>query len=247
MLSLVLVLLVGCTQLPSVNSYQIVTPCIDNPHVRCIMSIEATHGKVVDSRSGEPLEGVIVMGYWPKMMRDPHWRATVGVAHLAETLSSSSGFFEIPACDPACEVDGYFAYYHPDILFFKEGYYPKVLSNPITDVAFDPDSSEHMRWRWDWNDEVIELEPISDKKNDPRLKAAFTLSPRLYLNDNCNWMKIPNTLMFKTRQMQLRERNKEKAVMPASEYLAGFYLKKQKKCHPDPASYLKEAVRYEQE
>ncbi|MCU7918684.1 MAG: hypothetical protein KZQ95_10045 [Candidatus Thiodiazotropha sp. (ex Epidulcina cf. delphinae)] len=186
------------------------------------------------------------MGYWPKMMARPHWRATVGVAYLAETLSDSAGLFEIPVCDPPCEVKGYFAYYQPDILFFKEGYYPRALSNPITDVRFDVRSSEHMRWRWDWNGEVIELEPVSDK-NDPRLKAAYTLSPRLYLNENCNWMKIPKTLMFKARQMQLRERDKEKADMPVVLYLSEYYLKKPKKCHPDPANYLKEAVRHESE
>ncbi|MCU7924037.1 MAG: hypothetical protein KZQ88_15210 [Candidatus Thiodiazotropha sp. (ex Dulcina madagascariensis)] len=210
------------------------------------MSIEAVHGKVVDGRSGEPLEGVIVMGYWPKMWTRPHWRATVGVAHLAETLSGSSGLFELPACDPPCEVDGYFSYYQPDILFFKEGYYPRALSNPITDVRFDPLSSEQIRWRWDWNGKVIELEPVGDK-SDPRLKVAYTLSPRLYLNENCNWMKIPNTLMFKAKQMQFRETDKEKTAMSAAQYLSGFYLKKQKKCHPDPANYLKEAIRHESE
>ncbi|PUB90206.1 MAG: hypothetical protein DBP01_08450 [gamma proteobacterium symbiont of Ctena orbiculata] len=243
-----LILFAGCTYMPSAHNFATsgrnMGRCNDNRNIYCRMSIEAVHGTVVDSRSGKSLEGVLVMGYWPKVMTSPHWRATVGVAYLAEALSNASGSFEIPACKPPCKVDGYFAYYQPDILFFKTGYYPKVLSNPISEVDYDPHLSEHILWRWDWNGKAIGLEKVSND-NDPRLKAAYSLSPRLYLNDNCNWMKIPKTLMFKAQQMQLRERDKKKAAMPVSEYLAGFYLKKQKKCHPDPASYLKEAVRYE--
>ncbi|MCU7936837.1 MAG: hypothetical protein KZQ99_18520 [Candidatus Thiodiazotropha sp. (ex Dulcina madagascariensis)] len=210
------------------------------------MSIETVHGKVVDKQTGSPLEAVIVMGYWPNMMPQDFWEVTVGVAYLDETLSDASGRFEIPACVPPCSVDGYFATYQPDILFFKEGYYPRALSNMITDVKFDFHSSEHRRWRWDWNGEVIELEPVGGE-SDPKLKAPYTLSPRLYLNENCNWMKIPKTLLFKARQMQRKETGSEKAAMPAERYLAEFHLKKQQKCHPDPASYLMEAARHESE
>ncbi|MBT3014084.1 MAG: hypothetical protein ABW141_19375 [Candidatus Thiodiazotropha endolucinida] len=247
LIGLMLILFASCVYVPPGQDF--VTSghmgyCNDNRNILCKMSIETVHGTVVDSRSGEPLEGVLIMGYWPKMMTSPHWRATVGAAHLAETSSDASGRFEIPACKPPCKVDGFFAYYQPDILFFKAGYYPKALSNPISEVHYDPRSSEHILWRWGWNGKTIELEPVSDE-NDPRLEAAYSLSPRLYLNDNCNWMKIPKTLMFKAQQMQLRERDKEKTAMPVPEYLTGLYLEKQKKCHPDPASYLKEAVRYE--
>jgi hypothetical protein len=101
-------------------------------------------------------------------------------------------------------------------------------------------------WRWDWNGKAIGLEPVGDA-SDPRLEAAYTLSPRLYLNDNCNWMKIPKTLMFKAGQMQLREQDREKTGMPVEHYLSTFYLKKPEKCHPDPAGYLKEAVGHENE
>ncbi|MCU7936840.1 MAG: hypothetical protein KZQ99_18535 [Candidatus Thiodiazotropha sp. (ex Dulcina madagascariensis)] len=186
------------------------------------------------------------MGYWPKMLTEPYWRATVGVAHLDEALSDASGGFKIPACNPPCKVNGYFAPYQPDILFFKDGYYPKALSNMITEVKFDVYSTEHRRWRWDWNGEVIELESAGGE-SDPKLKAAYTLSPRLYLNENCNWMKIPETLLFKAKQMQRRETDPEKAAMPAEKYVAEFHLKKQKKCHSDPANFLREATRHESE
>ncbi len=183
------------------------------------------------------------MGYWPKSMGYHRWRSTVGVAHLVETLSDASGRFEIPACAPPCSVDGYFAPYQPDILFFKEVYYPKAVSNRINDVEFDMNSEEHRRWKWDWNGRDIELEAVGDE-DDPRLKAAHTLSPRLYLQENCNWMKIPRTLLYKAREMQRRERDPGKAAMAPERYLAENYLKVQKQCHPDPASYLKEASRH---
>lgn len=246
LLVLILPLFVSCVYVPPGQDFVAsghMGYCNDNRSILCRMSIETVQGKVVDSRSGELLEGVLVMGYWPKMMTSPHWRATVGAAHLAETLSDASGRFEIPGCKPPCKVDGFFAYYQPDILFFKAGYYPKALSNPISEVRYDPHSSKHILWRWDWNGKTIELEPVSDE-SDPRLEAVYTLSPRLYLNDSCNWMKIPNTLMFKAGQMQLRERDREKAGMPVEQYLSAFYLNKPEKCHPDPVSYLKEAPRH---
>ncbi|MGD9169372.1 MAG: hypothetical protein PVI97_04830, partial [Candidatus Thiodiazotropha sp.] len=182
LIGLMLTLFAGCTYMPNPNNFttsgQNMGGCSDNWNIDCEMSIEAVHGTVFDSRSGEPLGGVLVMGYWPRVMTSPHWQATVGVARLAETLSDVSGRFEMPACKTPCKVDGFFAYYQPDILFFKAGYYPKVLSNPISEVDFDPHLSEHIVWRWDWNGKAIGLEPVGDA-SDPRLEAAYTLSPRL--------------------------------------------------------------------
>ncbi|MCU7814466.1 MAG: hypothetical protein KZQ81_04460 [Candidatus Thiodiazotropha sp. (ex Rostrolucina anterorostrata)] len=247
---LIAIVLPGCGYYSKVSLYskEMIIYC-EKKHKDggCEMRTEPVYGRVIDRQTGDPLADVIVMGFWPKSLTRYFWRTTVGVAHLAETLSDPSGSFEIPACAPPCRVDGYFAPYQPDILFYKEGYYPRAISNMITDVEFDVDLAAHRRWKWDWNGEVIELEPVNDKKNDPRLKAAYTLSPRLYLNDNCNWMKIPNTLMFKTRQMQRRETDPEKAAMTPERYLTDNYLRKQKNCHPDPASYLTEAPRHDNE
>lgn len=205
----------------------------------CEMRSDPVHGRVIDRRTGNPLEGVVVMGYWPKSLTRYYWRVTVGVAHLAETLSDPSGRFEIPACDPPCGMDGYFAPYQPDILFFKEGYYPKAVSNRINHIKFDKNLAEHRRWIWDWSGKDIELEPVGDE-NDPRLKAAYTLSPRLYLQENCNWMKIPRTLLYKAREMQRRESDPDKAAMAPALYLAENHLMTQEQCHPDPAVYLTE-------
>jgi hypothetical protein len=235
--------------------YPLDISCEKDKHARCTMSIDEVYGRLVDKKTGRPLQGVVVFGYWPSTM-DNHqgWQVTVGVARLDETISDKNGDFKLPACYlPNCEIrcyakrdesgaltlQGCFAPHQPDILFFKEGYYPKGLSNPPGEEPFDIKLPENRQWSWAWNGEIIELEPISDE-NDPRLKAAYTISPRLYLNESCNWMKIPKTLLFKVKQMQRKERDEKKDTINPARYLLDNFLEKPELCHPQPEQLLLE-------
>jgi hypothetical protein len=221
----------------------------------CSMSIETVYGRLVDKNTGKPIQDAIVMGYWPSTLTQLlRGKVTVGVARLAETTTDQNGFFQIPACQPPeCEIEltapgGHikyatrwptFAPYQPDILFFKDGYYPKGLSNPPGETEFNPDIASHRQWSWAWNGEIIELEPVTST-NDPRLKANYTISPRLYLNDSCNWMKVPRTLMFKADQIIRNPESHEQDKQNPATYLLSHFIENNNNCHPQPEQFLQQ-------
>lgn len=231
---------------PKLSWYPSTFPCEKDKYGSCSMSTDAVYGRLVDKSTGRPLQGVVVLGYWPSTMdRYEGWQITVGVARLDETISDENGDFMLPACiPPSCEIkhyvkrgqpgtetlQGFFAPQQPDIVFFKEGYYPKGLYNPPPAKRFDIEKPEDRHWSWAWNGEIVELEPVVDE-DDPRLKAAYTISPRLYLNESCNWMRIPKTLLFKVKQMRGRERDQKRASISPVRYLMDTYLDEPERCH----------------
>ena len=86
------------------------------------------HGRVVDDRTDEPLEGVIIVAQWELFQ--------IGVGHrgsmvnVIEVVTRKDGSYDIPGWGPRLRLPfGYLDSLDPELLFFKSGYTPKGVEN----------------------------------------------------------------------------------------------------------------------
>jgi hypothetical protein len=157
---------------------------------------------VVDSETGAPIEGALVLALWKYKWGS--FVGTVGDGHLVvmETTSDKNGRFAFPAWGPerlpsakldrSAYIDDYA---DPDIAIFKPGYKRAALDNyshtrPIT---------ERLRISA-WNGKTVRLEKPKDMQEYVHLFESFNSQASNAVRGtpsnhrDCEWRKIPKTI-----------------------------------------------------
>ncbi|MCU7918685.1 MAG: hypothetical protein KZQ95_10050 [Candidatus Thiodiazotropha sp. (ex Epidulcina cf. delphinae)] len=209
---------------------------------------EAT-GWVVDGATGVPLEGVIVVGAWPRIGSTLCGDHEAMRSHFYETTTNRSGEFRIPGC---VKTTGVFFHSDADISFYKQGYFPKTLNN---DATWDPNVWKDKfgiygpGWVWQFEGSVIELESSVGMSKERLEKIENSKNIRVvtdYLGlygSECMWLKMPRMTMATGHRIREREEGHEAqdiANKPLANYLVETYFEDPEKCHPDPVGFLME-------
>lgn len=155
-------------------------------------SAEAVRGKVVDNKTGKPLEHVIVLAQWKLVTTTRGSEA--GILKIIEVETDKQGNYVIPAWGPRPrppfrELD----YRDPVIIILKEGYVAEILVNRL--VSWGNRNKSSVRTSL-WNGKTIllkrngqDIERIAD-----RLRTVHSVLPR----DKSNWRKYPRTAVLLT-------------------------------------------------
>jgi hypothetical protein len=123
--------------------------CMPRPAVAVIYWAEATQGTVVDSTSGKPLEGVVVVAHW-QLQGGMEGGSAVGQLQILETVTDPSGRYAFPGWGPKFALRGTLGVLAPRMLLFKRGYRYRGLDNTSPAGAGKATS--------DWNGKSVQLE-----------------------------------------------------------------------------------------
>jgi hypothetical protein len=182
------------------------------------------NGWVVDSATGEPIEGAVVLAYWN--FHDANGGVCAGANNLQETLSGKDGSYNIPGFDVRGACNGVDRS-DPRLYVFKPGYAFQVLANvnhgDVTPPAIVGQPTGLVGYS-DWSNWVIVLPRYPELKIPQRsLRPDMTPHPDPYktyqgsltrLNTmleslidltpkQCNWKKMPNMLRALVAQREV--------------------------------------------
>ena len=156
---------------------------------------ESINGKVVDAETNEPIEDVIVIGYWPGYTFYLS-RSTAPTIEVLETISDRDGNYFIPGWLKKDSV-GSFRYGDPEMIYYKNGYEIVYESNAFSMENFKKMPGYFRPWQAEWNGKAIKLKKF---KGDNR---AY----REYLNEEhynsqfreifkyCKFLNVPKMLV----------------------------------------------------
>lgn len=178
-------------------------------------------GRVVDAKSGQPLEGVIVVQFWE--LRRPtvvgHSDFVVAV-HLEETVTDAQGRFAFKPWGPVTAPAGTFIYPNsPELSFFKPGFLASGESNFLPEA--DGAHARSRALRSDWHGKTIELEaadPLSTQYAD-RLGTHHSSFGKVYRN-TCDWLKMPRMMAAMSEEHKRLARAGIRSYLPDLEQLA---------------------------
>jgi len=152
-----------------------------------IYSGEEVHGWVVDEKTGEPIEDVVVVIAW-ELQGGWHTDHTANI-HIAEAITDKKGYYFFPDWGPKFTTDGTISGSSPRLVFYKFGYDDAKRMNTVSG-NLNPDNSvsEH-------SDEIIRLEKF---EGEEKLYAKKLSSVYGFLQSNsyrkpfkCMWKKVP--------------------------------------------------------
>jgi hypothetical protein len=159
---------------------------------------------VVDTETGEPLEGVNVIARW--RLEERRTGIGVGDLDLMETVTDKNGRFHFPPWKGKAPPTGTEPWTHkifvryetrlssgsPEIIFFKSGYKPAAIGN--YDYLSPTLRDEHHTWERfsDWDGKVIKLEEFKGDVQAYAYLASLTVSGVHF--QNCAWTKMPQML-----------------------------------------------------
>jgi len=153
------------------------------------------YGKVVDSETNEPIEDVIVIGYWPGYTFYL-FVSTAPTVEVLETITDKNGDYLIPGWVKN-SLDRTFREGDPLMYFYKTGYEIKMVKNAFNMKTFNRTPGYFSPWRAEWNGKAIKLKKF---KGDNR-------SYREYLNQEyydynfrqifnyCKYLNVPRLLI----------------------------------------------------
>lgn len=157
-------------------------------------------GTVIDEKTKQPLEGVIVVIYWDLHGGGLAGRHRRGVLHVEETVTDNRGKYYFKAWGPVSTFSGRLGYESPEILFFKEGYYHQRKGNYQTQMYFgkrgageihvanSEETEDGVLYRSQWDGLNIEFEKsdYSDIKYSSKLSdLANDMSHLVRYKFNC--------------------------------------------------------------
>ena len=91
-------------------------------------------GKVVDEVTGEPIEGVIVIGHWPGALNIFQPENKIKTIEVLETVTDKEGNYSMPGWTKR-NLYTSFTSSDPDIYLFKIGYEMKSFNNRWTNAG----------------------------------------------------------------------------------------------------------------
>ena len=185
---------------------------------------ESIAARVVDAKSGQPLEGVIVVAHW--QLERKVW---AGIGHsgrdprgplqlkIMETVTDGNGRFFFPAWGPLpTPPNSYLEGFDPRIIMFKQGYEYYVAANLGFPPPINPNvSSTRTSWI---NGTTIKLKKfegdLKDYAEEITLlhgRVDFAIDPG---SPNCDWTQIPRMLSAMHKQKRIFQNAKVYSSLP---------------------------------
>lgn len=172
------------------------------------LSADAIEGRVVEAKSGIPLEGVIVAINWELLDANDLAVAELGVA---EQLTDHNGRFSFPAWGPVAARPGSRLNPRaPQMLLFKEGYrYLRLTNRKNT-------GEQHLVA--DWNGRTLEMRSLPPdavanlgpgravSKHSLSINGLSIALAWAYHGKDCEWKQIPRMLVAVNRLKREFER-----------------------------------------
>jgi len=179
-------------------------------------SIEAW---VVDAKTNQPVEGVIVVAHWQLERKSAYFPGFVGYDRplqlkILETVTDHEGRFFFPAWGPLHAPSGaYLEGHDPAITIFKPGYEYRTFVN---DHPLRFDTSASSTRTSEVNGTTIKLEKfegdlkvyasnLSSLSNDIRFATSYS---------NCDWKQVPLMLIAVDKQKRLFRKNNVYSDLP---------------------------------
>ncbi len=154
-----------------------------------IYSAEAIEGWVVDSETGKPTEGVIVVAHW-QLKGGFEGGNPVGELKILEAVTDKNGRYSFPAWGPRFALMGHLKSESPEILMFKQGYKFRYLNN---NWYSGMDTSKSV-----WNGKTVKLDRFISNlhvySDDLRSLTSTLWIVGYTSGDRCAWKAFPNML-----------------------------------------------------
>jgi hypothetical protein len=111
-------------------------------------SAEALDGWVIDSKTKQPVKGVVVVEIW-ELRGGLHTDHTANI-HIAETVTDANGYYSFPDWGPKFTMSGWMNRSSPFLKFYKFGYVPvgkrnRVGGRPILDYSVSEHSGKKIK------------------------------------------------------------------------------------------------------
>ncbi|MCP5169552.1 MAG: carboxypeptidase regulatory-like domain-containing protein [Hahellaceae bacterium] len=168
-------------------------------------------GRVVDAKSGEPIEGVSVLAHWDKV----GWHGVVDERlAIVEALTDTEGNYTLPGWGPQLSwVSSTTLMEFPVIYFFKVGYNPLAVGEKSV-VIHGKREISRMALSSSWQGKTIPLTPMGDDLAEYAkevLSFVGAMSFVLYeKSGDCYWKYYPKTI---SSYMYARNYLKEKGIV----------------------------------
>lgn len=166
--------------------------------------------KVLDSETGEPLEGANVVAHW--IMMGPRSGRGQGDLELMETVTDKNGEFRFPAWGPkAIPSDTApgtrLTNQDPAIILFKSGYKWNAISNDSHSTMLrTPDDLGAPVRDSQWDGKTIQLQKFKGDLNRSTEMSTGVLTGVDY--GDCNWKKIPRIIVALNKESDRLRREK---------------------------------------
>jgi hypothetical protein len=156
---------------------------------------ESISGKVVDVETNEPIEDVIVIGYWPGYTFYFH-TSTAPTIEVLETATDSNGNYILPGWLKK-GVDRTFRYGDPQMIFFKTGYEIGKVRNAFSMENFKKMPGYFHPWQAEWDGGIIKMKKFKGDNRAYReyLNKVQFRAPFEDIFKYCKYMNVPRLLI----------------------------------------------------
>jgi hypothetical protein len=190
-------------------------------------SAEPMEAQVVDAKTQQSLENVIVVAHWQLERGTVGGSVPAGQLMVMETLTDKEGRFSFPGFGPQLAVTSHLVHKDPELLFFKSGYRYRVLTN---EYSGDIELRTRLKRRSEWSGKTIELKPFKGTIEEyARHLEFFETSLDTLLEDECAWKHIPHMILAVSKQSAIF-RAKGLYTLPSIESLDIRYKNFESKC-----------------
>jgi hypothetical protein len=164
---------------------------------------------VVDTETGQPIDGVVVTANWELEIGTVGGNVPVGQILVIETVTDEKGRLYFPAWGPKTapaempnpmKSPPHLVNRDPQLLLFKSGYKWRGLEN-----SYSADYNKGSLRKSDWNGKTVKLEKFRGT-----LKEYYTHLDRMPLANliqDCGWKEIPRMLIAISRQSDVFRQN----------------------------------------
>lgn len=175
-------------------------------------SAEPIEAWVVDTETGQPIEGVIVVAHW-ELKGGLEGGNVMGQMMVMESVTDKKGRFHFPAWGPKWHLGwGSLEDSDPELILFKSSYKLIAVSNspyrrPITYSR--PKSTEAKRISL-WNGQTIKMERFKGelKEYAQHLSTMDTYLSFSYSGEDCEWTQTPYMIAaFLEEEERFQQRN----------------------------------------
>jgi hypothetical protein len=173
-------------------------------------SAEPIEAWVVDSETGQPIEGAVVTANWELEEAAVFNYRPAGQIMVLETTTDEKGRFYFPQWGPVSTPMGSLnpligpprlENYDPQIRLFKPAYKWQVLANP----AFRTDNKIPLR-KSEWNGKTIKLERFKGDLKEYANHLGY--SDLRFVKEDCNWKKVPTMVLAMNAQNEVFRRSR---------------------------------------
>lgn len=182
-------------------------------------SAEPIEAYVVDAKTRQPLEGVIVTANWELERGTFGGNVVVGQLMVMEAVTDKNGRFYFPTWGPKRAEEGHFVDKDPQLLLFKPGYAYLRLFNKYP--GGDREARLRPVRRSDWHGKTVALEQFKGSLREyagqlARLEISLDFARH---GVNCEWKMIPRMLLAKQAQKDQFEKQRIRNSLSSIEYV----------------------------